>query len=347
MKLLFVIIFCALLFGCHNPVSLNSDVKQVSAEPVNLPISLFSPYIRLAVLDSFLVIQEKDAEKNTLAILYDMRNNTPYYFAKGGEGPGELLIVFELTTNTINRTIEINDPVKREYNIFSVDSILNNCNYKPRQISFKSLPELTYVRLSCISQDKFISTGTFTSGIIGIVNTSTNNISYIKDKPQGLDNEDFYTIGRSNDYIPVYSHYHKRTALFSRNSDCVTIYDSVFNKISEVRSDGVFDPLFTKEIKNGHQYIFLTKKSVNAYRSVVATTKYIYGLYSGLNEIDQEKSGHGRSLHKIHRFDWQGKLDKTIILDSPVMSFTVDNDDKYLYGITLKNDESKVVKFAL
>lgn len=70
--------------------------------------------------------------------------------------------------------------------------------------------------------------------------------------------------------------------------------------------------------------------------------KFIYGLYSGKTDKEIVKEGRGET--QIFVFDMKGNIQTCFNLDTPIRSFTVDENHQRIFGVT-EDEEPGIVKF--
>jgi hypothetical protein len=79
-----------------------------------------------------------------------------------------------------------------------------------------------------------------------------------------------------------------------------------------------------------------------AYMDAFLGDKYIYGLYSG--KTDKEIMKEGRGETRIFVFDMKGNIQICFNLDTPIRSFTVDENHQRIFGVT-EDEEPGIVTF--
>ncbi len=85
----------------------------------------------------------------------------------------------------------------------------------------------------------------------------------------------------------------------------------------------------------------VTSEHPLAYMDAFLGKEYIFGLYSG--KTDKEISELGRGETDIFVFDHRGNVKSVLKLDMPISSFTVDEDQQRILGITTDKDPGVVV----
>jgi hypothetical protein len=127
------------------------------------------------------------------------------------------------------------------------------------------------------------------------------------------------------------------------DTDLIEIYDKEGSLKERRHGPDHFFPA-KKEInaKEGSRVLNLREKSRDAYSCSIAFQDEIWNLYSG-KIYDPNNSDH-LLKNKIIVFDWNGKPLRMYTTDIPIGMFTVDKDNKTIYGITINPDFS-IVKF--
>lgn len=80
------------------------------------------------------------------------------------------------------------------------------------------------------------------------------------------------------------------------------------------------------------------------YLDVAATERYVYALFSG--RLQRDRSVPPDEADQVHVFDWQGRLERVIRLDTPIGHLAVDPAGATLYGTRL-DPHPQVVAFSL
>lgn len=103
------------------------------------------------------------------------------------------------------------------------------------------------------------------------------------------------------------------------------------NLINVVEGQDNFSPIMqVTKLEEGGFSVEDCDETKYAYLSIANTEKYIYGLYSGNNEI---------SSNKILVFDWNGRFRQALYLDRKIFKISIDSTGKILYCYGDKGNE--------
>ncbi|HST58428.1 MAG TPA: BF3164 family lipoprotein [Longimicrobium sp.] len=80
------------------------------------------------------------------------------------------------------------------------------------------------------------------------------------------------------------------------------------------------------------------------YLDVAATAQHVYALYSG--RLQRDRSVPADVADQVHVFDWEGRLQRVVRLDTPVAHLAVDSAGGTLYGTRI-DPHPQVVEFSL
>ncbi|MCK9449959.1 MAG: TolB-like 6-bladed beta-propeller domain-containing protein [Bacteroidales bacterium] len=125
---------------------------------------------------------------------------------------------------------------------------------------------------------------------------------------------------------PDYTHF---AALYDRYP-FLRIYNETGNLVKEVRyNNNQIDPARNLSGLNPEKYI--AQQTLN-YIKLKVTNNYIYGLYAGKthSELKTQEYKIDDFCTEIHIWDWQGNPVSKIMLDRPVFSFAVAQDDSFM-----------------
>jgi len=117
-----------------------------------------------------------------------------------------------------------------------------------------------------------------------------------------------------------------KIAVVYRFTDRIEIYNNKGELLERSRGPAEFEPNFDITASGVLNFLSDTKY---AYVDVATTEEYIYALYSGVLDPDENHS-YGRA---IHVFDWEGKLDRIIELNTHVISIAVNDSSNLIFGI--------------
>lgn len=122
--------------------------------------------------------------------------------------------------------------------------------------------------------------------------------------------------------------------------DYIEVLDRDTGNIISIRGPVQFMPEFKIDYSSGYPMPLTSIEDPTFYTSVSAQSKYFYTLYSGKTTHQMiEDQGYRR----IFIFDYEGELKQAFELDFPLLSFTVDEENRKFYGITYDAEPNVVV----
>jgi hypothetical protein len=77
---------------------------------------------------------------------------------------------------------------------------------------------------------------------------------------------------------------------------------------------------------------------------VAATAQHVYALFSG--RLQRDTSVPADVADQVHVFDWEGRLERVIRLDTPITHLAVDAAGQTLHGTRI-DPHPQVVAFSL
>ena len=117
-----------------------------------------------------------------------------------------------------------------------------------------------------------------------------------------------------------------------RYTDVIEIFDVKGEINKTIKGPIGFDAEFDVEEAPGYYYMGKNEKTRKAFVNGTVSNKFIYMLYSGYLRNEKNWS-YGQS---IYVYDWDGNPVKKIILDRPVYSIGISEDDRKLYSFDLQ-----------
>ena len=83
-----------------------------------------------------------------------------------------------------------------------------------------------------------------------------------------------------------------------------------------------------------------TRRIGNNYVRFAVTDNKVYALYSGKTyQMDKEHAFEGQTLLV---YDWEGNLERSLLLDVPLVNVSYDREEQGIYGITSNGDLVKI-----
>ncbi|MFR0677013.1 BF3164 family lipoprotein [Dysgonomonas mossii] len=250
-----------------------------------------------------------------------------------GQGPNEML--FPLFSENNNDHISIFEHSKQKIFTFNSNEFIRNTH--PRITNEVNLGKR--VNYAYILKNR---------SILGTTSNDINSLLTLFHSDGSVDKQ-FGEYPKSNlklnDFMKIGAYDHRSIA-FNENKNCIMIfyfftdlidiYDFGGNKIKSLQGIDSFLPLF-----NPNGTSIEGKTRVAFWGQPIFDDKYCYILYSGSVYKDFTEE-----IKSIYVFDWGGKLIQVLNLDRSVFTFSIDFDNKFIYGITNTPDVS-IMRFEL
>ncbi len=353
--LLLVLIF---LGGCQSDVShkknyiiksINEnsfkEVVTLEAEPASkINSHLINPGFTF-VLDSLLIVYERNVDNGFIKIFSLKDNAYLQGFGKRGRGPKEFSNVlqnFVETTGTKSlKAATIFDWGNARLVEWNIDSSLNRNLLKINQ-SY-TLPPKTILaqRAIFINDSTIVGTGGIDKGSMFFANTQNDSIWY-SDLIPPLSEE----IGTQKDIAELY----RSEFAVNYTKDLIVLSNKWFNQISFFDTEGT-----PKKIIKGKGNVLLKENSemnrILYYKDMGITEKYIYAVYLNMSYNQMKKAresydSNGKTYStEIHVFDWEGNPVRKLIMKDKFLQFIdVDPQNHRIYSLdTFSN--SKLIFF--
>lgn len=123
-----------------------------------------------------------------------------------------------------------------------------------------------------------------------------------------------------------------RFAVGARHAGLLEIFDASGQKLARAQVPVEFEPRFTVNHREDRPPSMGSGDDLRfGYVDVATTEARIYGLFSGRLRGDYPKSAW--SAREVHVFDWAGRLETIIHLDSDAIAIAVDEQGDSLYAI--------------
>lgn len=122
--------------------------------------------------------------------------------------------------------------------------------------------------------------------------------------------------------------------------DYIEILDRNTGNIISIRGPVQFMPEFKVDYSLGYPMPVTSAEDPQFYISPSAKSRFFYTLYSGktMRQIIEDQS-----YKRVFVFDYEGELKQAFELDFPLLSFTVDEENRKFYGITYDAEPNVVV----
>ena len=133
-----------------------------------------------------------------------------------------------------------------------------------------------------------------------------------------------------------------KVILAGRYLDLIEIYDSKGNLQKMLKGpEKEFDLKFDTKRSIERSTLVKSEETKRAYLAVQATNNNIYALYSGKSKKDKEHYSYSKLLYV---FSLDGNVMVKYTLDTPIISFAVDEKQKMIYAISI---DAEVVSFDI
>jgi hypothetical protein len=326
-KNLFTTVFCVcivFLESC-NPNKENPDISFISpvdSLSVHLGIPVFAKYY-----DNKLFIMDVYGKNGLIQVVDIDKDSILFSFAQKGVGPGEYqhisnIDIYDDNSNTI---LGILDPITKTYRQYSYDSLLINKSESKSLKHFRLETDITltdFYKMDSI----YVGTGITDKGKFVLFSDSFTNERY-----QG------YYRPKPHKSIPDILHVRANLGRTFISPDRKTIANTVYI----AGTLDVFEILDNGNIRHKGEHVIneidysiegdaFRNNNVIGYLSGDITKKFIYALYSGEKEDQNEIATYGR---QIHVFNYSGKLIKKYDIQKHVFGITIDKEKNRLYAI--------------
>lgn len=309
------------LFSC---IDNNEEVKTVAPSDsisafLNLPTSIELFGDKLFVVDPF--------DKEGMVKVIDLKTkNICFQFAPKGEGPNELLHVGSMDIYRDvknNMIINLFDPTTQRLYIYNYDSLSLMRNKYTPEVHNLSDSDLSFHE--CLKIDNgYVATG------------KAEKYKYIvlSDSFQVIDQFGMYREKPSDD-IPDMLHaianYGKSFISDNRYFLAEIIYNASVLSFYDLKKKEKLWEYCLGDLDyriDGESIIY---KSVVGYLSISLTDKYIYALYSGEKDKEDDIATYGKM---IYIFNYDGELVNKYQLSISAFSISVDYENRKLYALS-------------
>ena len=337
MKNLWLLLFFVLC-ACSSNTNTNrkKTINCVHRVLVNSDSCILGKPFLIALSDSILTVVDQNNEK-MLYMFNSVSGKALGGYVKRGQGPDEYYSISALR-NWKNRLFfyDINKRVLAEIKYNDTVRIIPKFNLG-KEVHFSFAP---------LDDDVFIASGLYQEGRFCILKDSGMKHEYFMDYPSRDEAEKTVT---NQIKFQAYSgnlvvHPSGNQFMFcTGNADMLSFYTYENDKI-----------ILTKEINKtfpDYKYDNETKRftgfsaySNEVYLYACGTEKNVYLLYSGKSYAEAGERAFVSS--QIEVYNWKGEKVKTLMLDIPIKSMVVSEDDKTVYAISM-NPEPLIVAFDL
>lgn len=310
-----------------NPIVLKGDslaFNEIMMKPV-----------RVAVIDSFLLLKNSDVERFFHVFNLKTRKKVGERISFG-IGPKEMLDPMWIMMS--EDTLGVLDRNKRIMEIYPDHQLLLSDTVSPvSRISFKELlvnpvylPGVGIISSSFQSEEhKF-----------ALFDSEGNRLFYFGDYPTVYKNSTVYEKGIAFMGDIAVKPDGSRWIMSHKAMDMIEIYDNKLNLLSRIQGpDGIFP-----KVKETNERIHREGISKEGYFFPIVTDEYIYVLYDGRVYDRENPTRYLRD--KLLVFNWDGEPIKYYKLSEGIFHFDIDEENGVLYGIT-DYPEFHIVSFSL
>jgi hypothetical protein len=333
-QVLFFYIFTSSLvfFSCVNntktEVSFPKE-KNIILENMNLEKQLGIVF-SMKSIDNYLVVTEKNID--TQIQMIDKKTKASYLFGETGEGPGRFLQAYNIIP--INRKcFGIYDVQKRTLLSFNIDSIIRlNSDYLP-EVLIKEIPSLP------MAVDRFSDSVYVSLGLM----SELKRFTLLNKKGEVISMEGILPKKKHehiSDFVHAFAYYGKLTtnpkeskiAICTNYAGIIQFYDCKTKNIRLIKEHNAFLADYTERDGN----FAPTLRTRLGYLSIDSNEKYVFALYSGMNQVENSDGAFFYS-NTVHVYDWEGNPVCKLLLDNKVKIICVDNTHLYGYSDEYEN----------
>lgn len=335
MRLILLIIFTVFFYSCSKNVQKESFI-DLSKEKT-LPIEFGLP-ISISLYSNYLFVTDFYGEDGLIKVVDIEKEKQINSFAEKGEGPNEVLMVANIDyAPTIDENLYVFDQANNSLQIFDFDSLTLGRQKYPKD-RFRINENYRFYEMARV-ENGFVATGFIENKKFILLNDS------LQEKGHG----GTYCTKPSED-IPDMLHaianYGKFYVSNNRKVIVNIIYSAGIISCYRINRDSSISLLWENTL-NKMEYKVVGESFRNigkmGYLAVSLTDKFIYALYSGMPEDKDAIATYGK---EIHVYDYNGKIVKKYMLDTPSIGICVTEDDADLYTI-IHNPESGIAKYIL
>jgi hypothetical protein len=258
---------------------------------------------------------------------------------QNGLGPGEITIVHRFQKDREKGNFWVYDAEQKRYAKYNLssNSTLSEIHFRQTENLFLAIEmvwssDSTWMTNRADKEEKFVEFNTkgeiiqtFGSweGMLDVKDVPYSVVSYIHQGVLAADPERkrFVKVGVARDYIEILE---KETG-----------------KIISVRGPEQFVPEFEVHYSGGYPFPILPGNTPTFYTSCEPRSKFIFTKYFGK---DSQLYNEGIMDNRILVFDYEGNIIRGFDLDHYLLSFTVDEENRIIYGITY-DAEPNIVEF--
>lgn len=296
----------------------------------------------ISFMDDFVALRN-DWGKTMLTLINISEKKQVYNFGKRGEGPYELINPGPMISDF--KYLDIFDGSKMALMHYDADSIVLGDSLATKIRFHTNLPGI--ISLVSLQDSNYVASGVFQEGRLCLLDKNGAACAYAGDylASENLEGIPFHVLGMAYQSLMCVQPHEKRTALVTRYGGILQIYewDLLEKTAKEISCINEFSPKITTKDINGTPNFRPDSETRWGYLAVDATEKYIFALYSGRLQKDENAFHLG---NEIHVFDWNGKPCYLLRLDCEGSSLAV-RDNKLLVLAEYENMGNDIVEYNL
>ena len=296
----------------------------------------------ISIMDDFVALRNDWGE--TMLTLIDVLDKKQVYnFGKRGSGPKELINPGPMIS--CSEHLDIYDGANMSLMRYDVNSIVSGDSLATQILFHTSLPGI--ISLVKLQGSNYVASGIFQEGRLCLLDGDGAICTFTGDYPanENLTGIPFHVLGMAYQSLMCGQPHGTRTALVTRYGGILQIYEwNLLEKTAkEISCVNEFAPKLTTKDINGTPNFRPDNETRWGYLAVDATEKYIFALYSGRLQKDENAFHLG---NEVHVFDWDGKPCYLLRLDCEGSSLAV-RDNKLFVLAEYENMGNDIVEYNL
>ena len=337
MKNLWLLLFFVLC-ACTSNTNTNGEksIDCVHRLLVHSDSCLLGKPFLIALSDSILTVVDQNNEK--MMYMFNATSGKSLGgYVKRGQGPDEYYSISQLGNWKDGLFFyDINKRVVAEIEFKDSIQIIPKFNLG-KDVHFSFAP---------LNDDVFIASGLYQEGRFCILKDSGTKQNYFMDYPSRDETEKKVTnqIKFQAYFGNLVVHPSGNQFMFcTGNADMLSFYTYKNDKIILKKEINKTFPVY-KYDNDTKRFTGFSARSNKVYLYACGTEKNVYLLYSGKSYAEAGERAFLSS--RIDVYNWEGEKVNTLMLDIPIKSMVVSEDDKTIYAISM-NPEPQIVAFDL
>jgi len=332
----------ALVFTClwsctnQNTYDFSGKEKKISGEKVNIDCLIGKPS-ELIFIDSLLLFYDR-YEGQSITVFDTKNNRFVRRFLSEGGGPEEVVPPLKLFVSYKDKKISVFQLQTGGLYVYNAADIAV-AEKKPaiaRKLSFDDRP-------ANIKQTKngFVGMGMFDNGRFHLYDNEGKFTNPAGKYPFGGE------VMSPDSRFFVY----QGVLCSNPDGDSYAIGSSYCDNLEFYRVDNNNNASLVKKYETYdvnakfEQRLIVNDDCVMNYKSAYGGNKYCYMLYSGKPYLENGKRSY--SGKKIIVFDWKGKYVKSLVADTDIFAFCVDEAGGVIYALTFDGEENIITRFGI